>query len=164
MLGILVRRSLDKDYFRMNQSEQTSGLAFTLWWMSSSGDEFTKRFSPEQLNSFYEFIARPAERTGFSTLETLMLFTSILMDELRSEAETFQNGSEWLESLGGYWAAETARWKLALRRRLGEETPRLGVVMQVFRNGRLRQAKPTTASEFKDMIDNDRIEFFQNNM
>ena len=132
------------------------------WLTSSSGDEWTKRFSPNNLRSFHDFCKEHAETVGFSVVETLMLFTEILMTELVSNIESFDNTDEWLTALGEYWAAETARWQAAMLDRLTTVNPALKVSIMVYTAGRPREVKPTDAESFKHMIDNDRVEIFRN--
>ena len=148
--------------FRMNPAEITEVMDFIMWWTSSTGDELTKRFAPDNLTSFFDYFDSPAGRIGFSAMELLMLFTEILMTELTSNLEAFDNVNEWLQALGEYWAAETARWKAAIMARMAEARPMVKVSIMVYEHDEPRRAKPTLPSEFKDMLDTNRFEIFRN--
>ena len=135
---------------------------FILWRTSTSGDAFTKRFSPPNLNSFYEFLEQQQENAGFAAAELLVLFTEVLMDELVSNVESFDTIDEWFTALGEYWAAETTRWQRAMLDRLMASRPTYNVSIMVYTGGEPRKVIPRTAGDFKTMVDNDRVEIFRN--
>ena len=146
----------------MNGTNITAVMDFIFWWTSSSGDERTQNAVPANLRSLLEDFEYQAGRIGFSKVEILMMFTEILMSELVSNVESFDNINEWFTALGEYWAAETSRWRAEITRRLAAANPTIAVSIMVYTGGRPREQTPRSAAAFAQMVAEDRIEIFRN--